>query len=522
MARSRKLLEAAKVTYSASNTKSVRVTKDARTPGVQPSRDELKQLLKSVVDLEAYIPASLVDAIGEKIATGELTPLLPGRARQPRPGQFTNDKAVAEEITQPISQITRAYYAYYVAMLKAMDEVLRNPNVPVRVRAARKKYGVRTINGIDTGYARETVAFQRVVNLVVSDIGQDKTTALTLSGKWKGLEESTIEAKQELGYSPTFWKHEGEGYQAFHSEMMSRLSRLKPRNFKSTIVRKYVSYGQRDPRVKTNGVVSRIRSARFEVQIGVPAWNKKMDTITTLPFATGDLGISTLASTGLRQGQKKLRGINRILAAEATRPWLRLLAAKAGIALEKHLQGMGTGAAPGRSPLARSMRAAENQQRMEQSRSALEKSWMQAMDRRADALQAERVAENRRMVRESDRRAAAAFKEYTGRTPTQMRRLLNSREFNQAVTEMKGASEGRAAVRGNGRAKTKTPVQRAKSTTPVKQNKAKTKSQSKPKAKTAQPKKQTSISIRRVDLRAMRQYDPNNFELRMATIKRSK
>lgn len=65
-----------------------------------------------------------------------------------------------------------------------------------------------------------------------------------------------------------------------------------------------------------------------------------MDEIITAPFATGK--INQIANNPPRF--RHLHGIDRIVAAEATRPMLRQLAALAGGALKQELTGQPSGA----------------------------------------------------------------------------------------------------------------------------------------------------------------------------------
>jgi hypothetical protein len=205
----------------------------------------------------------------------------------------------AERIAAQARFPVRMHYAYYRALLTAMDKLLQNPGIPA---------------------SRGNIRFAKPVTLAVEMPGEALLTKINLVGRWLGLADLTIKEKLATGKEPLFWKHTSEASQAFHAEVIQRLANLRPEHFITGLTGPTLSD------VK-NGKVS---SAKYTFKTGVPHWNSKLDQLVTAPFATGKTE-SIDVPTG------NLRGIDRIMAAEFKRPWLRDLSAQSGNILKQKL-----------------------------------------------------------------------------------------------------------------------------------------------------------------------------------------
>lgn len=243
-------------------------------------------------------------------------------------GKIFNSPQAADQISGLVKGVARVHFAYYSALLKSMDEVIQNPGVPAAAKRFNKKRG--KITGI-----KKDVKFSRPVILKIDELpGKPFSNRIRLSGRWAGLAETTLEAKAELGGEMLFWKHTSESSQAFHSAITARLARIKPRDF--------VRSGQTAPVITggslaQKGAGKRVAQAKYSFKLGIPSWDRKMDALITIPFATGQT-VSTLTATGLKN-RPKLHGIDRILAAEAFRPWLRDLSVQSGQARDAYIKG---------------------------------------------------------------------------------------------------------------------------------------------------------------------------------------
>lgn len=208
----------------------------------------------------------------------------------------------AERIASQARFPVRMHYAYYRALLVAMDKLLQNPGIPA---------------------SRGTIKFSKSVNLAVEMPEEALLTKINLTGKWLGLADITIKAKLASGREPQFWRHTGEASQAFHAAIIDRLAQIRPEHFMTGIAGPILSD------VK-NG---RVSSVKYTFKTGVPRWSSKMDALITVPFATGKIKPIDAGKSG------NLRGIDRILAAESKRPWLRNLSAQVGNALDQKING---------------------------------------------------------------------------------------------------------------------------------------------------------------------------------------
>jgi hypothetical protein len=319
----------------------IEITKSGKAPTGKLSPANIKELISRSISPTQLIPVELLDEIAKDFArTGafndktskgiQFTPgSLDGRTRSSISGNsiFSTPKA-AEQITGLMKGVARVHYAYYAALLKSMDEVVQNPGVPAAAKRFKKKRGKITS-------IKKDVKFSRPVTLKIDELpGKPFSNRIRLSGRWAGLAETTLEAKQALGTEMQFWKHTGESSAAFHTAVTSRLSRVRPRDF--------VRFGQAAPVITGGSLVKqgagkRVAQAKYSFKLGIPSWDAKMDALITIPFATGQM-VSTLSATGLKN-RPTLRGVDRILAAEAYRPWLRDLSSQAGQARDAYIKG---------------------------------------------------------------------------------------------------------------------------------------------------------------------------------------
>lgn len=253
-------------------------------------------------------------------------------------GRFSS---ATSQITSLVTRIQNAYYMHYVGLLESMDGLVQNP-------------GIAAV-GNDAKGSRGTTSFNKAVRFVpqskVGNLTKLPETAINLQGEWPTLSELTMEKKASLG-NKVFWNHTGEAATAFHAAVASRLAYIRPHHFMES--------GRTAPQLVggssgATGAGQYVAQATFKFKLGIPSWNNKMDTLITKPFATRRTNVSTLKGTGVsdngedkhRNWQtgtkgKELRGIDRLLVAEAYRPWLRSLSAQAGSALQRYVNGSST------------------------------------------------------------------------------------------------------------------------------------------------------------------------------------
>lgn len=327
----------------------------------------IRRELTHMVYPTALIPVDLLNKIGQALVN-DLSQ--DGR----RIGVDTATKAgadghdaVVHQITNMARQFQLTYRAYYVALLKAMDDVVQNPGVTA--------VGSTPYKGAEQYHEVEDVHFKRSVILKPSASYGAKTTPTTtinLEGTWPSLRPETM-ADKRVKKSTVFWNHTGEAAKAFHAAISTRLATVKPKDFAVTFNKSAIKVegGSSPTGVQRQNNAQHVAKATFHFKLGIPAWNNKMDTLITIPFATQRTNVSTLVGTGLSnkvldgksnwkadgktKAGKALHGIDRLLVAEAYRPWLRDLSAQAGSALSSYISG--STVTPSKSPIASGIRA---------------------------------------------------------------------------------------------------------------------------------------------------------------------
>lgn len=317
----------------------VEFTKTGKISGGKLSPAHIRELVTRSINPTQLIPVELLDSVAADFArTGtwnsshkgiQYTPgNAAGTSRGSISGELFDSAKAGQQISGLAKSIARVHYAYYAALLKSMNEVVQNPGVPAAAKRFSKRRG--KITGI-----KKDIKFSRPVTLRVDELpGKPFSNRIRLSGRWAGLAEATIEAKQASGREMLFWKHTGEASQAFDVAVKSRLAKIKPRDFMVSGLTPPTITGDS---LATKGAGKRVARAKYSFKLGIPSWDAKMDALITLPYANGQL-VSTLTAAGL-SNRRKLRGIDRILAAEAYRPWLRDLAVQAGQARDAHIRG---------------------------------------------------------------------------------------------------------------------------------------------------------------------------------------
>jgi len=296
-------------------------------------------LIKIGISPTALISVDLLNEIGKAVAKEGVDNSrglreFVGKSTDPLPAD------IARTIAYSVNRINYAYYAYYVGLLKGMDNLLKSPGVLAKPHSTDQK----------------TEAFNKTVILPLPGMGRGlgkSSDRVTLSGNWKGLSETTMKAKNKLAGPKVFWKHTGKSSQAFHAAVTARLKLIKPKDF-------MVSNSAPPTVVKESsakiGKGKYVASASYKFEMGVPNWDAKMDTFITVPFATLK-SESTIEASGLLYDLEvkaqasgafdpkanvktaELTGIDRILMAEAHRPWLRDLSAQAGSRLQSFITG---------------------------------------------------------------------------------------------------------------------------------------------------------------------------------------
>lgn len=291
----------------------------------------------------AWIPVSFLTELGKAFTANQSTV-----TKQPafkegtiRGRDVTGKNYDTSRITSLVNRIQNAYYLHYVGLLESMDGLVQNP-------------GIAAV-GNDAKGSRGTTSFNKTVRFVpqskVGNLTKLPETAINLQGEWPTLSELTMEKKASLG-NKVFWNHTGEAATAFHAAVASRLAYIRPHHFMES--------GRTAPQLVggssgATGAGQYVAQATFKFKLGIPSWNNKMDTLITKPFATRRTNVSTLTGTGVSDNGKdkhrnwqsgtkgkELRGIDRLLVAEAYRPWLRSLSAQAGSALQRYVNGSST------------------------------------------------------------------------------------------------------------------------------------------------------------------------------------
>jgi len=304
----------------------------------------IADLLKIRQSIKQTIPEELVDLLKKESA--EPLSSKSGIKEVAAPQAVSDLRKLAQQIARPATRMQVATYLYYKASLQTLVEALQEPQVPPRFNGTYYK------GNEDTNYQGYDTPFRRAFTLKTNGaeakaIGLNRADTVEVSGVFSALRPYTLWEKDELlSTTPTYWKHTGKGFAAFRSAARTRLSSLRYSNF-AKVTTPQASQGVtaftlgRGKNKKTYGRVS------YQVEIGIPAWNPKMDLLFTVPFATGKV-VSLTTGLGLnftRPEQNEdgayintqLRGIDRILAAESKRPWLRALAIEGGTALRKYL-----------------------------------------------------------------------------------------------------------------------------------------------------------------------------------------
>lgn len=292
----------------------------------------LAKLLAREIQAEVGIPASYLTDLGKQFVQPDGLDKLKGGS----PFRSDSEAEFLRKVTAPVDRAQRYHFAYYKATLLAMRRVLASP-------------------GIAATEAPVTVTKQVVLPLIGA--GLNATDAVSLSLTWRGLANSTIEEKKKLRAHPVFWKHTGRGSRAFNAAVEARLASLTKKDF---IIQDPVQLSHVKPVKGSLGTHRKqdVAKAQYSFRIGVPAWNSKMDALFTIPFVSGytvspaqysglDLyerqaySDNEIAGPRFRYVRKKqvLHGIDRLLAAEASRPLLRPIALQAGQRLRAALHG---------------------------------------------------------------------------------------------------------------------------------------------------------------------------------------
>jgi hypothetical protein len=306
-----------------------------------------RSLLKELTAY-SYLPADLLKELEREFSQPFTDHARAGLGLKTLPNRILEegklkDSKVAVFIAEQVNRYPRAYFAFYRALLHAMDRLLQNPNIPVKSRVFEQRVRSPSSKSRKPDVAVPRVVrekFSRSVPLRVYDQGKQISKNIRLEGNWPGLTQFTLEQKEQLGYPPTFWKHTMEASHAFHEAVTARLAHIKPRSF---VVQDRPELKLVGESLGKSGPGRRVAVARYKFAIGVPKWNKKMDALITLPFTSGispSTQIASGASFRTPKGRvRKLHGIDRIMVAEAYRPWLRNLSKQAGWALLSYLEG---------------------------------------------------------------------------------------------------------------------------------------------------------------------------------------
>ena len=268
---------------------------------INNSKNLTEGLHKMLVKSTYGIPLDLVEGITANLNNRSNWKNRPSTSL-PSNAKLTIDQAVnvlADSMRNP----SRIAFRTYVALLIAMDKLLSSPGITV---------------------SRKPISLNKSITLnIETDVGR-LLKRINIVGEWAGLAPLTMKQKVTIG-ATSFYRHTGEASAAFHAEVVNRLASLSPRSFVKDITKPITSD------IKNGN----LKFARFSYKVGTPSWNPQMDQIITTPFATGKINQIGNVASRLRH----LYGVERIVAAEATRPILRQLAAKAGCELQAKLTG---------------------------------------------------------------------------------------------------------------------------------------------------------------------------------------
>jgi len=443
------------------------------------------------ITAQAFIPSELLSEVDKRFA------VLAAASTKDAAGDSTlsqkdlnrralSDKdypSIAKLVTYQMQGYQQAYYAFYVALINAMDELLQNPDQPATKwtkvfarytpkkddfgQPLRDKKGRIIYESNPTKIDRvKDQPYSKQLTLRVQGLQGNPHPRITLKGSWAGLTEFTLQEKEKLGYQPTYWKHTKEASRAFSALAAARISAIKPRDF---YIRKQGKTLLVAGSSGTKGARKRVAAVEYELGLGVPVWNQKMDVLITDPFANG-VRNSTQTSTGIYYADasgkpRVLHGIDRILVAEAYRPWLRNLSVAAGKSLQSYLK-KGVASAPGTSAYAQGRVSAEK--RAEAARKKANKAAADRQKARDKAAAEERQAAQRA----ADKAAKKAAEKAKPATPSsdakinQANKRIRARNASQsnktdAFVERVMAMADKAA----GRAKDKSPTPAAKTST---------------------------------------------------------
>jgi hypothetical protein len=330
---------------------------DGRTSSVQVRNADLeagRTALAQQLYTKAFIPVELLNQVGQSFTKGLDTSganavnLIQGTIVK---GDKQNYNKAVAHLTHTVNKIRYAYYTHYVGLLTAMDELVKDPGIPARGRKYVTSMGP---NGKKvTRYTNDKISFSKQVKFRPSEPGGvnplGPATTIPLVGQWPALAPMTM-AKKKLSGRSVFWAQTGEASNAFHAKVVARLAKIKPRSFETLEQSHPTLIGDSTGKIGAGRFAAQ---AKFRFKMGIPSWDAKMDTLITIPFATRRTTVSTLVGTGLdrtrvdgvskwKSGAKKLHGVDRLLVAEAYRPWLRSLSAQAGSALQRYVRSGST------------------------------------------------------------------------------------------------------------------------------------------------------------------------------------
>lgn len=395
----------AKVMFGGGNVRQVSFNRLRRvdTPIGPLNQKAVDRLIQGSLDVVQYFPQQYLEKMGAEIAKGLAEPGPTNAGELTRQGRTMLGRLSKD----PVNDILRAYYSFYAAMLRAMDDLLKSPGIPIQAKVYEtKKVLSKVVIDEETGKRRlekRTKSEKKVIQRTSRDVRYDRKVSLQVPGRknpvvhlrgtWAGLADSTIKKKLSIyeeyktqrrnwnpaddgivGPVPTFWRHTGRGRAAFHSAVRARLASLDAKDFLQSVEKKSarvvpgslpVSTTTRGGRFSANAKIAQVA---YEVKFGIPRWNQKLDLLTSVPFASGlrpalAASFSNLLWAKFNQAgdetRPDLRGIDRLLAAEIYRPWLMALAEQAGRELQAYVSGQAVTAVSNSGLAARLSQAAQ-------------------------------------------------------------------------------------------------------------------------------------------------------------------
>lgn len=303
------------------------VKKDGKDVSFLPART-------NTITALGFIPNDILSSLGKRISEVDSKEDLEGQYNLDQSVQakhFDDFNAFSAALDKNIFKVRDTYYAYYISLLRTANQFLKHPNIPVTLRS-------KSNSNISSKLVHKVLTL-RTGNVAGATHLKLPSVQVEVKQTWPVLTEYTLRKKEERA-SNTYWHHRGEGSNAFDSHISNIAAKIKPTNMaKSTST----------PILKNESAKRGVAALSYKYNITIPNVEPRIDAMLGIPLMTGvSPGVKGLAqespsilnanpsATGLNK-ESSVHGLDRIVLAEARRPFLRPLALAARTQLHKTL-----------------------------------------------------------------------------------------------------------------------------------------------------------------------------------------